>query len=129
MNAHTAHEARIRHLEEALKMAMDVLARLQDQVGQVAQNQQMSRVPFGSGSGMRSMSAVVVTEITAAPDADTLGQGTAVLRNRDGADLSDGKTVTVYSNMTVAIEAGTRIEVEPDGADYKLVTADGCPST
>ena len=127
MTPHTAHEARIRHLEESLKRAMDVLARLQDQVGEVAQNQRMSRVPFGSGAGPRSMSAVVTTEIAADPDADTLGQGEAVLRNRDGAALADGKTVTVYSNMTVAIEVGTRIEVEPDGPDYKLVTADGCP--
>lgn len=127
MNAHTAHEARIRHLEESLRMMGDVLARLQDQVGQVAQDQRMTRVPFGSGAGPRSMSAVVATEIAAAPDADTLGQGTAVLRNRDGAALADGKTVTVFSNFSAAIPVGTRIEVEPDGTDYKLVGSD-CPA-
>lgn len=71
------------------------------------------------------ISAVVATGgITAAPDADTLGQGNATLRHRTGAALSDGPTVLVYSNFSVAIPAATRVEVVPDGAAYKLVAAD-----
>lgn len=74
-----------------------------------------------------AVSAVVATGgITAAPDANTLGQGNATLRYRNGAALVDGPTVKVYSNFTMAVAAGTRIEVAPDGADYKLVGAD-CP--
>lgn len=65
--------------------------------------------------------------ITAAPDANTLGQGNAVLRYRNGATLVNGPTVRVYSNFSTAIPAGTRIEVAPDGADYKLVGSD-CPT-
>ncbi len=62
--------------------------------------------------------------IGAAPNADTLGQGDAILRYRNGASLTNGPTVKVYSNFRVAVPAGTRLEVAPDGADYKLVGAD-----
>lgn len=74
-----------------------------------------------------AVSAVVTTEITAAPDADTLGQGFARLRVRDGAALADGPIVKVYAHCEVAVPVGTRIEVCPDGADYKLVFAHYCP--
>lgn len=62
--------------------------------------------------------------IGAAPDADTLGQGNATLRYRNGASLTNGPTVRVYSNFRVPVPAGTRLELAPDGADYKLVGAD-----
>ena len=66
--------------------------------------------------------------IGAAPDADTLGQGSAILRYRNGAALTNGPTVKVYSNFRMAVPAGTRLEVAPDGAEYKLVGAD-CPTS
>lgn len=66
--------------------------------------------------------------IAAAPNADTLGSGQAVLRPRRGAALTNGPTVQVYSNFRVAIPAGTRLEVAPDGVDYKLLGAD-CPTS
>jgi hypothetical protein len=76
-----------------------------------------------------ALSAVAATGgIGAAPDANTLGQGNAVLRYRKGASLMNGPTVKVYSNFLVAVPAGTRLEVAPDGADYKLVGAD-CPTS
>ncbi len=62
--------------------------------------------------------------IGAAPNADTLGQGDAILRYRNGASLTNGPTVKVYNNFRVAVPAGTRLEIAPDGADYKLVGAD-----
>lgn len=74
------------------------------------------------------LSAVTATGgITAAPDDDTLGEGDAILRYRNGAALTNGPTVKVYSNCTVAIPADIRIEIAPDGADYKLVFANYCP--
>ena len=75
-----------------------------------------------------ALSAVAATGgISAAPNADTLGQGNAVLRVRNGAALTNGPTVKVFSNFSEAVPAGTRIEVAPDGADYKLVGADCQP--
>ena len=74
------------------------------------------------------VSAVVASGgITAAPDADTLGQGDAVLRYRNGAALTDGPTVKVYSDAGVAIPEDTRIVIAPDGSDYILVFAWYCP--
>ena len=82
---------------------------------------------FVKGGG-GTISAVVATGgITAAPDANTLGQGDAVLRLRNGAALINGPTIKVYSNFSTAIPAGTRIEIAPEaGGDYKLVGSD-CP--
>ena len=39
-------------------------------------------------------------------------------------EFDAGPTVKVYSNFRVAVPAGTRLVVAPDGADYKLVGAD-----
>jgi hypothetical protein len=74
------------------------------------------------------MSAVVTTEITAAPDADTLGEGVAMLRLRSGADLTDQEEVTVFSDFSVPVPVGTRIKVAPDGEAYALIAADFCPT-
>lgn len=65
--------------------------------------------------------------ISAMPDEDTLGEGEAVLRLRRGAALTDGPTVKVYSHFSVEVPGGTKIEVAPDGADYKLIAVDYCP--
>lgn len=73
-----------------------------------------------------AVSAVVASGGITAAVASTLGQGDAVLWPRIGAALTDGPSVKVYSNFSTAIPAGTRIEVAPDGADYKLIGAD-CP--
>lgn len=73
------------------------------------------------------ISGVVATGgITAAPNANTLGQGNVTLRYRTGAALVDGPVVLTYSNFSTAITAGTRVEVVPDGEAYKLV-ASNCP--
>lgn len=128
MAGYSEFEQRIRHLEERLMSMEDALRDLADQVGQIAQNQNMMRPAAGMGMGQISISAVAATGgITAAPDADTLGQGNVILRRRDGAALTNGRTVLCYSNFSTAITAGTRLEVEPDGTDYKLVAAD-CPA-
>jgi hypothetical protein len=72
--------------------------------------------------------AVSISIITAAPDANTLGQGMAVQRFREGAVLSDGEEVKVYSNFSVAIPSGTRLVIAPDGDAFQLVAAD-CPTS
>lgn len=74
------------------------------------------------------INAVSTSAITAAPDADTLGAGTAMLRTRDEANLVDDEEVDVFSNMSVEIPSGTRLVVAWDGAGYLLLTAD-CPDT
>jgi hypothetical protein len=70
------------------------------------------------------MAAVVTTEIDAAPDADTLGEGVVMLRARSGADLVDVEEVTVFSNMTSPVAVGTRVHVHPDGEAYMLGIVD-----
>lgn len=70
------------------------------------------------------LSAVVATGGITAAAGNNLGQGNATIRYRTGAALTDGPTVLVYSNFTVAIPATTRIEIAPDGDAYKLLGAD-----
>lgn len=74
-----------------------------------------------------AISAVVASGGITAASGDTLGEGNAVLRYRNGAALTNGPTVKVYSHFTTAIPVDTRIEVAPDGPDYKLVAAQYCP--
>lgn len=61
-----------------------------------------------------------------AASGDTLGSGDVVLRDRDGATLTDGATVKCYSNFTVAITHPRRLLVVPDQGDWALAGAD-CP--
>jgi hypothetical protein len=75
--------------------------------------------------------AVVTTAITAAPNANTLGQGVAKLRVRGvgAASLTDGATgLAVYSHFSTAVAVGKRILIsrEPDGNGWILVSGD-CP--
>jgi hypothetical protein len=73
-------------------------------------------------------SAVVAPEgISAAYAADTLGEGYATVRVRDGAALRDGEAVKVYSHFTVAVPGHTRVVVAWDGGAYILVGADCQP--
>ena len=71
-----------------------------------------------------SVSAVVATGGISAASGSTLGSGNATLRHRTGTALVDGPVVRVLSHFSVAIPAGTRIEVCPDGEVYKLVGSD-----
>lgn len=119
-------EARMRHVEECINRLFDLALKLADQLGQVQQNQQMDRKAPGFGKAPKNtISAVVTTAISLAPDANTLGEGAATLRDRDDVDLTDGRTgVRVLSNFSVEVPIGTRIEVAPDGNIYKLVASD-----
>lgn len=73
--------------------------------------------------------AVATSVISAAPDANTLGSGTAVLRVSNGLALTNGKAITVTSNFSRQVPSGYRLAVGlgADGITYKLVGAD-CPS-
>jgi hypothetical protein len=72
--------------------------------------------------------AVVTVEITAAPSSSKLGQGTAVIREQNDEDLTDGQPVKVWSNFSVPVPVDTRIAIGPKGVDYGLIGAD-CPLT
>lgn len=121
-------EQRVRHIEEWIILADELRQRLADQVGVLTQAQGLDRAQPGAGRGPKTtISAVAATGGITAAAGDTLGQGDATLRHRSGATLTSGDTVTVYSNFSVAIPAGTRLEIAPDGAQYKLVGAD-CPT-
>lgn len=125
MAGFTEAEQRTRHLEELARGFEEMLHALADQVGAIDQAQKLMRPPIGVGRSPRcAIPAVVTTEISAAPDADTLGEGFVDLRDRDGADLTTGRNVKVYSNMTSAVVVGTRVHVHPDGDGYLLGIVD-----
>jgi len=122
-------EGRLLHLESLMLHAMDLINNLSDQIGKLQQDTMMTRTAAASmTTSTGSRSAVVTTPITAAPDANTLGEGVATIRTRGGALLSDWFNGAVYSNFSTEIAAGTRIEVVQDGSGWKLVAADGCGS-
>ena len=79
-------------------------------------------------SGRNLQRAVVTTAIPPAPDADSVSDdGRATLRVRTGTALEDGATgQVIYSDWSAEIAVGTRIQVEPDGDGWMLVTTD-CP--
>lgn len=75
----------------------------------------------------RAMAAVVLTGGISAAVGDTLGEGTIMLRRRNGADLEDWKEAHCYSNFTFAIPETTRLGVVPDGDDWQIPGAQYCP--
>src|SRR5688572_14891006 len=117
----TEYEARIRFLEGLVGQFLRRLDKVEDQVGQVQQNQMMQRTPFGEGRPKTtSYTGIVTTAISAAPDSTTYGVGVATLYARDGTDMVDPDTAnTVYSAFSVAIPSGTVIEVVHDDDGYK----------
>lgn len=82
-------------------------------------------IPKGTSSPV--MAAVATSTISAAPSADKMGTGTAVLRIRDGDDLSDGEEVNVFSNFTKSIPSGSRMELGWDGKGWHVIGAN-CPT-
>ncbi len=122
------YEARIRHLESYALSMNELVRRLQEQLGQVAQNQMMARTPTGAGQKTGVFRAVVTTAITSAPGASTVGQGVAKLRNRTETTLSDGDAgLVVYNDFAASVAVGKRIMIARDpSGDYMLVSGD-CP--
>jgi hypothetical protein len=121
-------ESRVRHLEEVVNRLGDALARAMDQIGQVDQNQRMTRPGAGFGDGGWSISfAVVTTTITAAPAANKAGEGFVTLRTRDNENLADGKTgVKTYNNLSIALPTGKRAVVAVKNGVALLLSGD-CP--
>jgi hypothetical protein len=81
-------------------------------------------IPKANKGNLRA--AVVTEEISAAPSADVLGSGRAMLRRRNGTALTDDVDVLVLNNFTKSVSVGTRIVVGPEGADWLLIGAN-CP--
>jgi len=75
-----------------------------------------------------ALSAVVTTAITAAPNANAVGQGVAKLRVRTGTAVADGEAgLVVYNDFAAAVAVGKRIVIARDpSGDYMLVSGD-CP--
>ena len=89
---------------------------------------QLLVVPRGGGGAI--IDAVSTSAISAAPDDDTLGSGTAMLRKEDGLTLTDDVEVEIMSNFRKEVPMGTRLAVglSKNGKVYKLIGAD-CPLT
>lgn len=75
-----------------------------------------------------SMSGVVAAGGISAQSGTTFGSGNVDIVFRRGDQILSGYTTVCYSNMPVVLEAGTRVEVEPDGEAYKIVTAHCVPT-
>jgi hypothetical protein len=132
MNNFSESEARIRHLEEFLMHVMADLRGLNDAVGQIRQDQNLTRSPFGSGGAQKAAVPAISTSIVAAKTGEyTLGTGTATLRPlvEDGPGIANGDDVDVYSNFLAAVPNGTNLMLAYSGVPgkYFLVAAD-CPT-
>ena len=71
--------------------------------------------------------AVVTEQISAAPDANTMGHGKVTLRNRDKYALTSGQEdVEALNEFRVPIPVGTRVILGWDGGGWVVIGAD-CP--
>lgn len=80
-----------------------------------------------SGGGANIAHGVVTTELTAAPDANTMGHGSGTIRTRDGYALTDSEEDVEFLNeFQVVIPVTSRVLLGWDGDGWVVIGAD-CP--